>query len=312
MLKKYSLMLSLLFAITCLVSCGSNKNAATTDTPVAEAGTPVTLTSITVGPLLETTELNATSAFQLKSFVKANTTGYLQLVNAQLGKYITKGQDMFVIKNKEAEALGNTVNVLDSSFRFTGIIHIKAPGSGYVSVLTYKAGDYVTDGEQLATISDVNSFVFLLDLPYELKNYLAGNKNLQLKLPDGTVLNGYVAALMPVVDAVSQTQQVVLKVNSKQQIPENLIAKVTIVKKSKANAFLLPKDAVLTDEVQSQFWVMKLTDSATAVKVLIKKGLENNNQVEILSPIFSATDKILLSGNYGVADTAKVTVTQEQ
>ena len=312
MLKKYSLMLSLLFAITCLVSCGSNKNAATTDTPVAEAGTPVTLTSITVGPLLETTELNATSAFQLKSFVKANTTGYLQLVNAQLGKYVTKGQDMFVIKNKEAEALGNTINVLDSSFRFTGIIHIKAPGSGYVSALTYKAGDYVTDGEQLATISDVNSFVFLLDLPYELKNYLAGNKNLQLKLPDGTVLNGYVAALMPVVDAVSQTQQVVIKVNSKQQIPENLIAKVTIVKKSKTNAVLLPKDAVLTDEVQSQFWVMKLTDSATAVKVLIKKGLENNNQVEILSPIFSATDKILLSGNYGVADTAKVTVTQEQ
>ena len=312
MLKKYSLMLSLLFAITCLVSCGSNKNAATTDTPVAEAGTPVTLTSITVGPLLETTELNATSAFQLKSFVKANTTGYLQLVNAQLGKYVTKGQDMFVIKNKEAEALGNTINVLDSSFRFTGIIHIKAPGSGYVSALTYKAGDYVTDGEQLATISDVNSFVFLLDLPYELKNYLAGNKNLQLKLPDGTVLNGYIAALMPVVDAVSQTQQVVIKINSQQQIPENLIAKVTIVKKSKTNAVLLPKDAVLTDEVQSQFWVMKLTDSATAVKVLIKKGLENNNQVEILSPIFSATDKILLSGNYGVADTAKVTVTQEQ
>ena len=312
MLKKYSLMLPLLFAITCLVSCGSNKNAATTDTPVAEAGTPVTLTSITVGPLLETTELNATSAFQLKSFVKANTTGYLQLVNAQLGKYVTKGQDMFVIKNKEAEALGNTINVLDSSFRFTGIIHIKAPGSGYVSALTYKAGDYVTDGEQLATISDVNSFVFLLDLPYELKNYLAGNKNLQLKLPDGTVLNGYIAALMPVVDAVSQTQQVVIKINSQQQIPENLIAKVTIVKKSKTNAVLLPKDAVLTDEVQSQFWVMKLTDSATAVKVLIKKGLENNNQVEILSPIFSATDKILLSGNYGVADTAKVTVTQEQ
>lgn len=312
MLKKYSLMLPLLFAITCLVSCGSNKNAATTDTPVAEAGTPVTLTSITVGPLLETTELNATSAFQLKSFVKANTTGYLQLVNAQLGKYVTKGQDMFVIKNKEAEALGNTINVLDSSFRFTGIIHIKAPGSGYVSALTYKAGDYVTDGEQLATISDVNSFVFLLDLPYELKNYLAGNKNLQLKLPDGTVLNGYIAALMPVVDAVSQTQQVVIKINSQQQIPENLIAKVTIVKKSKTNAVLLPKDAVLTDEVQSQFWVMKLTDSATAVKVLIKKGLENNNQVEILSPIFSATDKILLSGNYGVADTAKVTVTQKQ
>ena len=312
MLKKYPLLLSLLFALTCLLSCGSNKNAATTDTPVADVGTPVTLTNITSGSLSETTELNATSVFQLKSFVKANTTGYLQLVNAQLGKYVTKGQDMFVIKNKEAEALGNTINVLDSSFRFTGIIHIKAPGSGYVSTLTYKAGDYVTDGEQLAIISDINSFVFLLDLPYELKNYLSGNKNLQLKLPDGTVVNGYVAALMPIVDAVSQTQQVVIKVNGKQQIPENLIAKVTIIKNSKIKAISLPKEAVLTDEVQSQYWVMKLTDSTTAVKVPVKKGLENNEQVEILSPVFSAADKILLTGNYGLTDTAKVIVIQEQ
>lgn len=312
MLKNYPLLLSLLFALTCLLSCGSNKNAATTDTPVADVGTPVTLTNITSGSLSETTELNATSVFQLKSFVKANTTGYLQLVNAQLGKYVTKGQDMFVIKNKEAEALGNTINVLDSSFRFTGIIHIKAPGSGYVSTLTYKAGDYVTDGEQLAIISDINSFVFLLDLPYELKNYLSGNKNLQLKLPDGTVVNGYVAALMPIVDAVSQTQQVVIKVNGKQQIPENLIAKVTIIKNSKIKAISLPKEAVLTDEVQSQYWVMKLTDSTTAVKVPVKKGLENNEQVEILSPVFSAADKILLTGNYGLTDTAKVIVIQEQ
>ena len=311
MLKQYSLLLSLLFTTSFLTSCGSNDKLIAIDSPAADVGTPVTLTSITIGPLSETVELNATAVFQLKSFVKANATGYLQLVNAQLGKYVTKGQEMFVIKNKEAEALGNTVNVLDSSFRFTGIIHINAPGSGFVSTLSYRAGDYVTDGEQLAVISDINSFVFLLDLPYEFKNYLAGNKNLQLRLPDGTELIGYVDGLMPLVDAVSQTQQVVIKVNSKQQIPENLIAKVTLIKKSKPNAFSLPKDAVLTDEVQGQFWVMKLTDSSTAVKVLVKKGLENSSRVEILSPVFSTTDKILLSGNYGLADTAKVVLLEQ-
>lgn len=312
MLKRRLVTLSFLFAIIFLLSCGSNNKVPVRDAPIADVGTPVTLTNITTSPLSETVELNAISVFQLKSFVKANATGYLQLVNAQLGKYVTKGQEMFVIKNKEADALGNTVNVLDSSFRFTGIIHIKAPGSGFVSMLTYRAGDYVTDGEQLAVISDVSSFVFLLNLPYELKSYLSSNKNLQLKLPDGTVLNGFVAALMPVVDPISQTQQVVIKVNSQHQIPENLIAKVTLVKKSKTNAMSLPKEAVLTDEVQGQFWVMKLTDSSTAVKVLVKKGLENGNQVEILSPLFSATDKILLTGNYGLADTAKVIVLQHQ
>ena len=68
---------------------------------------------------------------------------------------------------------------------------------------------------------------------------------------------------------------------------------------------------MLTDEVQGEFWVMKLIDSVTAVKVPVKKGLENGSNVEILSPVFSINDKILLTGNYGLTDTAKVTVLQQ-
>ena len=297
------------FAFTALFSCGAD--SATNTEPTPETGIPVTVTNISIGSLAESIELNATSVFQLKSFIKANATGYLQSVNAQLGKYINKGQQVFVIKTKEAEALGNTINVLDSSFRFTGMVHIKSPGSGYVTTLNYRMGDYVQDGEQLAIISDRNSFVFLLDLPYELKPFLAGNKNILLKLPDGTELNGYVASMMPTVDPVSQTQGIVIKVNSNQQIPEGLIAKVVLVKKSKTNAISLPKEAVLTDEVQGEYWVMKLIDSVTAVKIPVKKGLENGSNVEILSPVFSANDKIILTGNYGLADTAKVTVLQQ-
>ena len=53
---------------------------------------------------------------------------------------------------------------------------------------------------------------------------------------------------------------------------------------------------------------MKMIDSATAVKVPVKKGLETADKVEILSPVLKVTDKILLTGNYGLPDTAKVTV----
>ena len=71
---------------------------------------------------------------------------------------------------------------------------------------------------------------------------------------------------------------------------------------------MVPKAAVLTDETQSQFWVMKITDSNIAVKVPIQKGMENSGEVEILSPAFSDKDRILISGNYGLADTAKVSI----
>lgn len=307
-MNKILISLLLGYITTGLSSCGSDQ--ASTSIPIPETGTPVTVTNISVGPLAESIELNATTAFQLKTFIKANATGYLQLVNAQLGKYISRGQKVFTIKTKEAQALGNTINVLDSSFRFTGLVNINSPGSGYVTTLNYRQGDYVQDGEQIAVISDQNSFAFILDLPYELKPYLNSNKNVLIKLPDGTQLNGYVASSMPTVDPVSQTQSIVIKVKDSRQIPEGLIAKVILVKKTKPNAIWLPKEAVLTDEVQAQHWVMKLIDSVTAVKVPIVKGLENSVSVEILSPVFSASDKILLTGNYGLADTARVTVIQ--
>ena len=53
---------------------------------------------------------------------------------------------------------------------------------------------------------------------------------------------------------------------------------------------------------------MKLIDSTTAVKVPVQKGIETNSSVEILSPPLSAKDQILITGNYGLTDTAKVSV----
>jgi len=113
---------------------------------------------------------------------------------------------------------------------------------------------------------------------------------------------------LPTVDAVSQTQSYIIKVNTDKQIPENLIAKVSLIKKAKINTTSLPKSAVLSNETQTEFWIMKMIDSVTAVKLPVQKGLETINNVEILSPMLSPADKILLTGNYGLGDTAKVII----
>jgi hypothetical protein len=295
-----------------LCALGACKSSTKTEVTVAEeqseTGTPVTLTGPITGNMSETVELSAVSSFQLKTFVKSSATGYLQLVNAQMGRYVTKGQELFVVKTKEAQALGNLINRLDSNLHFNGTIHIKSPGTGYITQLNYRSGDYVQDGEQMAVITDTRSFVFILALPYELRPYLPANRSVLVRLPDQTVLNGYIDMALPTVDSVSQTQNYTIRVSSPRQIPENLIAKVSLVKNAHTNALSLLKSAVLTDEVQSQFWIMKMIDSVTAVKVPVIKGLETADKVEILSPKLNASDKILLTGNYGLADTAKVMV----
>jgi len=302
--------------ITCclvLMSIASCKNReTTTEDEVIAARTPVTVTGISNEPMEESVELNAVSSFLQKWIVRANATGYLQSANVQLNKSVSSGEVLYTVKTKEAQSIGNAINILDSSFKFTGVNSIKANGNGFISLINHENGDYVQDGDQLAVITDTKSFVFLLDMPYELRPYVMNKKSLEMVLPDGEKLTGTISGNMPTMDATSQTQSIILKVNSSHPLPENLIGKVRVVKSFKNNTASLPKACVLTNETQSEFWVMKMIDdSATAAKVTVEKGIETDDRIEILSPVFSAADKILLTGNYGLGDTAKVQIVKE-
>jgi hypothetical protein len=76
----------------------------------------------------------------------------------------------------------------------------------------------------------------------------------------------------------------------------------------KTNAIIIPKAAVLGNETQTEFWVMKLINDTTAIKVLVTTGIKDRQNIEIISPKFSNQDRILTTGNYGLPDTATVDV----
>jgi multidrug efflux pump subunit AcrA (membrane-fusion protein) len=297
----------LLVILTGFSSCSNNADSQAENT-AAEPQTPVTVTSVSFEPLVEYLELNATSTFLQRSYIKASTNGYLQTVSAQIGKTVSAGQILFNIITKEAKSIGNSINNLDPGFRFSGLNSIRSNAYGFVSEVSHQKGDYVQEGEPLAVITNANSFVFLLDLPYELKQVAKLGKPVDVMLPDGENYKGYISSFMPVVDSVSQTQRVVIKVKNRKPIPENLIAKVRLVKDAQTNRLSLPKNAVLTNETEDEFWVMELLDDTTAIKVPVKKGIETADRVQILSPSFTTSDRIVLSGNYGLADTARVKI----
>ncbi|MFB6456881.1 efflux RND transporter periplasmic adaptor subunit [Chitinophaga sp. Hz27] len=295
-----------------LLTAACNQSVPASEEQAASIGTPVTVASPERGTMEDAVELNATAAFLLKTNVKAVANGFLQTSNIKIGQHVSRGQVLFLLKTKEAENLGNTINKLDSSFRFTGIIPIKATGNGYITQLTTQAGTYVQDGEQLATISDDNSFAFILNLPYELTSLIPANHKVNVALPDGQQLPGVMEAPLPTVDSIAQTQNYVIRVAPGKLIPENLIAKVRLVKSIKANTMYVPKESVLSNESQSEYWIMKMKNNTTAIKVTIQKGLENGNKVEVLSPPLTTEDKVLTSGNYGLSDTATVTIVNKQ
>lgn len=307
MKKSFAKLIYALFVCLLLSACKSASDDDAEETP-KEVRTPVTVTTISYEPLQDSIVLNATSAFLQQNFVKSNLIGYIQKANIKYGDRVHRGEVLFVLKTKEAKAIGNAVNQLDSNFNFSGVNLIRADASGYVVQINHQAGDYVQDGEQLAVINDSKSFVFVMNVPYQYKQYVAVGKRVQVTLPDGEQLLGTVKPSLPVVDSVSQTQQVALYVNSPNPIPVNLVAKVKIIKVSKPSAPTLDKKAVLSDEALNTFWVMKMINDSTAVKVPVKTGIESGDKIEILSPEFSPKDTILLTGNYGLSDTAFVKI----
>ena len=171
--------LYILFIWLMVASCHS-KTTEDTKAEAPEITTPVTITSVSTEPMAEYIELNATSTFLQRAYIKASANGYIKSVNGQVGKLVSSGQSVFVLQTKEAQSIGNTINSLDSSFKFSGIINIKTGTSGYLSEINHQAGEYVQEGEQLAVISNVNSFVFILNLPYELRPFVLDKNDLKL------------------------------------------------------------------------------------------------------------------------------------
>ena len=290
-----------------LIGCNSGSPTKTEGTP--KVSTPVTVIAIENTAISESISFNAVSQYQRKNMLKSTINGYIERSFVTQGAFVQAGKPLYSIKTKEGEALSKYA-AKDTSFTFTGKLTIVAPTSGVVIEATKQTNDYVSDGEQLCVIADQSSFVFLLNVPFEQNKYANPGRSCTILLPDSTVLNGTISGKLSTVDPVSQTQSYIVKPITSAVLPENLSVLVQISKSSKESTQVINKTCVLSDETMENFWVMKLINDTTAVKVVIKTGIAAGNKIEILSPAFATHDRIINTGNYGLADTAFVNIIQ--
>ena len=290
-----------------LIGCNNSASVATEE--ILQVSTPVTVVTIENTPISEMISFNAVSLYQRKNIVKSTINGYIEKSFVNQGDIIQEGKPLYAIKSKEGEALSQ-FSSKDSSFAFSGKVTIAAPVAGIVVEAIKQTNDYVSDGEQLCVIAEQNSFVFLLNVPFEQNRYAASGIKCTILLPDSTILNGTISGKLLSVEPVSQTQSYIVKALNSAILPENLSVIVEIIKSSKENAQVIDKTSVLSDETMENYWVMKLINDTTAIKVTVKTGITSGNKIEILSPSFTQLDRLINTGNYGLSDTAFVNINQ--
>ena len=296
------LLIPLLYLMT---GCGNRQETGEKEIQVK---VPVTVENIHIADVSDYLELNATSSFLVKSIIKSPVAGYIEDLRITQGEKVMKNQLLFKVRTKESAALQNdSLN----PYSLSGVITLKSNLDGIILSLDHPRGDFIQEGDQLATIAAPSSFVYILDVPYESVSYMKLASSCEISLPDGHTMNGRIFSRLPSITPGSQTQRYIIHPAETQNMPENLIAKIKIIKHIIPKAVLLNKSCILADEVMQHFWVMKMVSDSVAVKVPVTTGLTNGNDIQITSPSFSPSDSFLSSGNYGLGDTVKVTVTKK-
>jgi Barrel-sandwich domain of CusB or HlyD membrane-fusion len=257
--------------------------------------------------LVEYLQLNGVTQFQKKDNIRTNNTGYIISLPHKIGDWINTGVIFCTLKTKEQDALKN-ISVIDSTLlKFQKPIQVPANGTGIITSINVLQGDYVAEGDILATVSEPASLIVIVNVPYENHQYARVGTRCELILPDGKILPANINGIIPTVDAVSQSQSYFIKLGNL-SLPENLNITVRLPHKQSGKALCVTNNAVQADELQEEFWLMKLVHDSIAIKIPVRLGLRNEVFTEVMSPMISIKDAIINEGAYELADSSIVIV----
>jgi len=300
-MRNISIIFSICLASIMLNSCAKKEAKEEEQKPVVSVKT----SPVTFGGIDNKLSFNGKTIYLKKNLVVSPISGYVHRMTVKFGDAVKKGQLLFEIQTKENKALEN------SGSGNIGLIKVFAPSHGVISALNVtENGAYVVEGGSLCTVAESNEVLVQLNLPFEYNSLVKTGTRCTLVLDENNKFDGTVYQILPTVDEANQTQQILIKPHTNKKLPENLNLGVEILKSRHNKTCLVPRDAIMTNETQTEFWVMKVVDNKLAIKVPIKKGIENDDMVEALSSGLTSTDMVVSEGGYGLNDSTVVKVTK--
>ena len=282
-----------------ITSCSKKEAEQAEQKPIVSVRTA----SVKLGEIDSKLTFNGKTVYLKKNMVSSPISGYVRLIAVKFGDYVKKGQLLFEIQTKENKALEN------SNVGNAGLIKVFAPAQGVVNTLnTTENGAYVVEGATLCTVAENQEVLVQLNLPFEFNSLVKTGETCTLVLGEDTRFSGTIYQILPTVDDANQTQQVLIKPHYNKPLPENLNLEVELLKVRHSKSYLIPRNALMTNETQTEFWVMKVVNNI-AIKVPVKKGIENDETVEVLNSGLTTTDLVISEGAYGLNDSSAVKIT---
>jgi hypothetical protein len=300
-MKNRATLLLIVFILSMLSSCKEQTAKQKEQMPLVSVKT----IPIKLGDIENHVSLNGKTIYLKKNTIVSPIAGYIVKINVKFGDKVQKNDVLFEIQTKENKALENTA-IFSGNM---GVVKVMAPSGGIINGLDInETGGFVVEGGGLCSIVDNKLLMVQVNVPFEYNSLFKLDTKCKMLLSDNTSFEGTIYQIMPVINEVDQTQNILIKPNTSRQLPENLNLSVQFVNAKHNGSFLVSKEAVMTNETQSEYWVMKIVKNNLAVKMPIIKGIENDSVIEIISPGLNKNDLLISEGAYGLPDSTIVKI----
>jgi Biotin-lipoyl like len=236
------------------------------------------------------------------SSVKSPISGVIQKVKILVGQEVENNDILFIIKPKELAALEHAN--LDKNLINISPVKIKAHQSNFITAVNFQVGDYVQEGDVLATNVKKNSLVVIAYVP--LTEEVKLNSSCRVKLPNGTILKGLFERKLSQNSLFNQKQPYVVRLLKFQFLAQDMNLTVKSLNGEIKNGFFISKKSLYANEEQTNFWIMKMINDSTAIKTPVNPGYQDDSIIQLLNPALKLSNKIISNGGYGLSDTAQV------
>lgn len=248
---------------------------------------------------------NGVTQYQKKENIRSNVTGYISWMKYKIGDNIRNGQTFASVRTKEQDALKEAVKIDGSLSKFVSPITIRSNATGVFTVLNITANDYVAEGDVLATVVQPKSLVIQVNVPYENEDAIKIGSSCEIILQNGEVLTAKVTGTLPTIDSVAQSQVFLIALPDA-NLPENLNVQIRTIYKEDTTAMTIPKTALQTNELLSDFWVLKIVNDSMALKQKVMPLLRNDSLVQVKSERLKVNDLVITEGGYQMQDSTIV------
>lgn len=306
--------------------------------------TTVEVARVEVAPAVERAELIGSLRAQEQVTIAAELAGRIAQIHAEEGQPVAAGELLFtldqallraelaereatvalslrnferakemsskrLIAQSDFDQAASTLDVARASLQSTRVrldkTELRAPFAGILGLRTVSTGEYVSAGQRLAALAQIDPIKLDVQVPERFLARLSVGQPVQAQIDAlaAVVITGEVIAIDPVVDPISRTVAVRASFgNPDGALKPGMFARVGIELARNDQALWIPEQALLPG-VQDTI-VYRVIDGR-AVATPVSTGLREPGKVQITAGL-SAADRVISAGQIKIGDGAEV------